>query len=381
MKTLSFLFAAMGSLASAAPPVVSNIRVSQRPGTKLVDVYYDVTDADGGAQAIDMQVSGDAGLTYSIPSPTVSGDIGAGVSLGANKHIVWNAGADWGGNFVPQAKVRVTAYDGTTPPAPPGMALIPGGPFQMGDNLDGMSDAPVHNVQVDAFFMDKYLVTGTLWSQVQGWGTSNGYSISGGSWKALNHPVQTISWYDMVKWCNARSQMEGLTPCYYTDATQTVIDKSGKADIQNTWVKWTANGYRLPTEAEWEKAARGGRMGNRYPWGDTISGSNANYNVIGNPWQVGNQPWTSPVGSYAPNNYGLYDVAGDLWQWCWDWYGNYYGTPGSDNNPLGPVSGSNRVRRGGSGENNSSSLRVAFRIYNGSPGISDTSIGFRSIRR
>jgi len=389
MKTLSVLLLGLWPVASAVPPVIGNVRSSQRPGTKLVDVYYDVSDADGGTQTVEMQVSADGGITYSIPCPTVIGDIGSGVSLGANKHIIWNAGTDWGGNFVAQTKVRVTAFDGTTPAAPAGMVLIPSGPFQMGDNFieGGAEERPVHNVQVDGFYMDKYLCTGALWSQVQSWGASNGYLISGGSYKATNHPVQQITWYDMVKWCNARSQKENLIPCYYTDAAQTVIYKTGyNTDIQNTWVKWTASGYRLPTEAEWEKAARGGLTGKRYPWGDTISGANANYSYTGNPYQTGNQPYTSPSGSYGPNGYGLYDVTGNLWQWCWDWGDNspinYYGMTGSDNNPRGLSSGSYRVLRGGAWNYAASGLRCARRFsgyFFGSP-PSGYDVGFRCAR-
>ena len=101
-------------------------------------------------------------------------------------------------------RARATAHDGTTPPAPPGMAYIPGGPFQMGDNLDGMTDAmPVHNVQVDAFFMDKTEVPKELWQSIQTWGNNNGYSIGGGSFNGISHPVNSITWYDAAKWCNA----------------------------------------------------------------------------------------------------------------------------------------------------------------------------------
>ncbi|MDP3848885.1 MAG: SUMF1/EgtB/PvdO family nonheme iron enzyme [Luteolibacter sp.] len=266
----------------------------------------------------------------------------------------------------------MTAHDGTTPPAPPGMAYIPGGPFQMGDNLDGLTDAmPVHNVQVAAFFMDKTEVSKELWQSVQTWGNANGYSIGGGSANGAGHPAHSMSWYNMVKWCNARSQKEGLTPCYYTDAAQNVIYKSGDVNVQNTWVKWNASGYRLPTEAEWEKAARGGSTGLRYPWGNSITTSNANYSSGG----------TTPVGSYPANGYGLFDMAGNIWEWTWDWYsGSYYGSPESTDNPPGPASGSDRVLRGGSWSTVSSNCRAAFR-YSYSPGGSYYGLGFRPVRR
>ena len=242
------------------------------------------------------------------------------------------------------------------------------------------------------FAMDVNLVTGALWASVQQWGAVNGYDCATGSWKAMNHPVQTITWYDAVKWCNARSQKEGLTPCYYTDATQTTVYKTGQLDLQDAWVKWTANGYRLPTEAEWEKAARGGLVGNRYPWGNTISGTNANFLNNGGEsyatgtggydptWGTGATPYTSPVGSFAANGYGLYDMAGNVSEWCWDWHGVYYGSLGSGADPHGLPSGSTRVLRGGSWVNPANFGRAAGRNY-ASPGSAYNLWGFRSVRR
>ena len=373
MKTLSVLLLCLWSVASAAPPVVSNIRVSQRPGTKLVDIYYDVADADGNLQLIQVAASADAGLTYALPCTSLTGAVGAGVALGTNRHIVWDAGADWNGNWVPQCRLRVTAHDGTTPPAPPGMAYIPPGMFQMGDNLDNTVDAmPVHIVQVDGFFMDKYLVTKELWQSVQTWAVNNGYSINTGAWRDTKHPVKSITWYDAVKWCNARSQLEGLTPCYYTDAEQTIIYRTGNSDIDNTMVKWNANGYRLPTEAEWEKAARGGVTGQRFPWGDSITVANASYSGSGG---------TSPVGTYPANEYGLFDMAGNLWEWNWDWYsGSFYGTSESLVNSTGPVSGSRRVLRGGNWGGYSIECRVSYRVSDNAY-YADSLHGFRSVRR
>ena len=159
------------------------------------------------------------------------------------------------------------------------MALIPAGNFTMGNCMDpseGWSaELPLHTVYVSAFYMDQYLVTSNLWYTVKSWNGGNGYSYDyAGSGKASTHPVQTIDWYDMVKWCNARSQKEGLTPCYYTDSGLAVVYKTGQVA---PYVNWGANGYRLPTEAEWEKAARGGFTERRFPWGNTITESQASY--------------------------------------------------------------------------------------------------------
>ena len=230
---------------------------------------------------------------------------------------------------------RVVALVSTNPSAPDNMALIPAGSFTMGDTFsEGDSqEHPAHLVSLSAFFFDLYPVTKSLWGTVTGWNSGNGYSYNNpGSGKASTHPVQTVSWYDAVKWCNARSQMENLTPCYYTDADLTAVYKTGQVE---PFVNWTAKGYRLPTEAEWEKAARGGAGGHRFPWADanTISHSRANYSSSSSfSYDLGPEsgyhpafssppsPYTSPVDYFAPNGYGLYDMAGNVLEWCWDWY-------------------------------------------------------------
>src|ERR1019366_942870 len=152
----------------------------------------------------------------------------------------------------------------------------PAGVFTMGDNLDGDSDAIPTNVYVSGFYLDVNLVSYGQWQGVFNWAINNGYGFDyAGTGKAQNYPVQTVNWYDVVKWSNARSQQAGLTPVYYTDAGLTQVYTNGETD--SVYVNWTNSGYRLPTEAEWEKSARGGLSGQRFPWGNTISGSLANY--------------------------------------------------------------------------------------------------------
>src|SRR5256885_2277127 len=162
------------------------------------------------------------------------------------------------------------------------MAFITAGSLSMGNALDprgGPSDElQMRTLHVEGVYMDKYLVTKALWDEVVAWNGVNGYGYtSAASATATNHPVIFVNWYDMVKWCNARSEKEGLTPCYYTDTGLSAIYKTGQV---SPYVRWDSNGYRLPTEAEWEKAARGGASGHRFPWSDTdtISQSRANYN-------------------------------------------------------------------------------------------------------
>jgi formylglycine-generating enzyme required for sulfatase activity len=276
------------------------------------------------------------------------------------------------------------------------MVLIPAGSFTMGNCMnpsEGYSDElPLHTNTLSAFYMDQYEVTEALWDEVYQWAITNGYSFENvGSGKATNHPVHTVNWWDVAKWSNARSEKAGRTPAYYTEAAQTNIYRTGLTNVQNDWVKWTA-GYRLPTEAEWEKAARGGASGHRFPWSDTdnIKHSRANYYAATNSYAYdvsptpafhpdydeGGYPYTSPVGSFAANGYGLYDMAGNLWEWCWDWYDYtcYTASPGTD--PRGPATGSYRVVRGGGWYDYAGYCRTAFRNVNYPSGRS-LYLGFR----
>jgi len=313
-----------------------------------------------------------------------------------------------GGNWVDYEKpgppgTPITNTKIIDPNPPAGMAFIPAGWFTMGDSLGDAASAgifdetPLHTVDASAFYMDQNAVTLGLWQQVYNWAVSHGYSFANpGSGEAANQPVEMINWYDCVKWCNARSEMERRTPAYYTNGEQTVVYRSGEIDLDNSCVNWNA-GYRLPTESEWEKAARGGLGGQRFPWGNIISWNWANY--IGDPYSPyrsggytydlgpgGYNPafddFTSPVGSFVPNGYGLYDMAGNVWQWCWDWYGLYSSDPQTD--PRGSTSSYfDRVIRGGAWNSDAFGCRTAYRAkivpgFN-SWGLGASNVGFRSV--
>ncbi len=307
------------------------------------------------------------------------------------------------GNWVDYIQVPVTnpattewLYD---PNPPANMSLIPAGSFTMGNcmatNEGGAGELPLHTVYVSAFYMDRYEVTKGLWDDVYNWATNHGYSFDysdSGQGKTNNHPAQSMTWYDAAKWCNARSEKEGLGLAYYTDAAQTTVYRSGQVSMDNSWVKWSS-GYRLPTEAEWEKAARAGSGKQRFPWGNTIKHSQANYYSLAfgnshytydiNPTQgyhttfaTGGFPYTSPVGYFAANGYGLYDMAGNVREWCWDGYGTY--SSGSQTDPRGVSSVSSRVRRGGCWSLFADNCRTAYRDgpY---PTARSGIIGFRSV--
>ena len=302
---------------------------------------------------------------------------------------------------------------------PGDMVAIPAGTFQMGDSKGEGNPwdelLPVHTVTVDSFAMGKYEMTNgqyrdflnsalaqgliTVTNGVvykAGSGTSypycdtstsisyskiafsnNTFSVQTKGGKDMtNHPMVDVSWYGAVAYCNWRSQQEGKQTCYNL----------------STWAcDFSKKGYRLATEAEWEYAARGGLSGNRFPWGDTINQTQANfysfpYSYDVSPvkyqchplWDDGIYPYTSPVGFFASgaNAYGLYDMAGNVWEWCNDWRGSY--SSSSQTNPTGSTTGDMRVLRGGSWGNRSDSCRVAFRIGN-NPNACNYNYGFRLV--
>ena len=374
----------VGVFGALGAPTVSNVKFAVQNGTKLVDVTYDLA---GATASIGLSVSIDNGTTYTLSVPSVTGHVGNAVAAGTGKHIVWDAGTDWPGQSSNQVKIRVTAWD-LMQAGSYAFAAIPGGTYSMG-NLIGDSDitnAGTVSVTLSPYYMAVNDTTKAQWDTVRTWATSNGYTaLAAGAGKAANHPVQTVSWYDAVKWANAASEKEGLTPCYKLSG---VVYRTGDSDAVSC--DWSANGYRLPTEAEWEIAARGGLNGKRFPWGDTISQSQANYkagasysydlsgavNDYHPTYKTGGMPYTSPVGSFAANGYGLYDTAGNVYQWCWDWYGTPYA---GGVNPPGGVSGTFRTHRGGAWDN-TANTRSSRRGSSLTPSFVNSAMGFRLAR-
>lgn len=273
---------------------------------------------------------------------------------------------------------------------PLAMAYIEGGDTRLGQ--DGFTDSGFTNY-ISSFWMDRTEVTIDLWKDVYQWAITNGYQFDHAGFGVTNrHPVIDISWYDAVKWCNARSEREGLELVYLSGL---FAYKTGQ--LAEVTMIHGRNGYRLPTNAEWEKAARGGREGYRFPGGAmTISFDQANYKGATNLFSYdfaatnnfhpaavdGDFPYTLPVGFFPPNEFGLYDMAGNVEEWLWD--------PGGARitsyaiNPTGNTNIAQRLYRGGSWRYEADLLRLinspAYETHptNNLDGVG--TLGFRTVR-
>jgi formylglycine-generating enzyme required for sulfatase activity len=251
------------------------------------------------------------------------------------------------------------------PPAVTNMVLINGGTFTMGSprtepNRD--RDETQHQVTVSSFYMSAKEVTLNEYLKVMQFNPN-------GLVQGANMPVISINWYNAIEYCNARSIAEGLTPAYIINYSIKDPNNHNEDDIYRYLVIWdkTADGYRLPTEAEWEYACRAG-TNSAYYNGASITYSHAVFNI----------GTVFPVGNFSPNRWGLYDMHGNVAEWCWDWYGEY--DTGDQTNPSGDKSGKWRVARGGSWRNSKSQhLRSSYR-FSLTPTWFGNNMGIRLVR-
>jgi len=268
---------------------------------------------------------------------------------------------------------------GGTQSIPLNFVRIQGGTFLMGSPYNEPQrgdDETQHQVTVNSFYMGIYEVTQREYQEVMG---TNHSAFIGD-----NLPVDYVSWYDAVEYCNRRSEREGLTPAYTIDKNRSDPNNRSEIDTMRWLITWNrnANGYRLPTEAEWEYACRAGTV-TPFNTGNNITASianydgrypyNSSYNANGT-----HRGMTTAVGSFAPNPWGLFDMHGNVLEWCWDWYGSY--SSGAQSDPTGAVSGSYRVTRGGYWLCSGHHLRSANRGFFSPSHLRSSGGGFRLVR-
>ena len=342
-----------------AAVTIDQMAVQQIPGEKTVRIEYDVGSDLTNQVSVILRVL-DATTELSVSS--VSGDIGSAVETGAGKVILWDSGADWDGGAAENLEFWLIGTDTSISPVQAAVVVAPG-------TLSGTDpDYGAFALALETgLYVDAGEVTKESWDAVYNWALSNGYDfLNSGLAISNNHPVTTVSWYDCVKWCNARSEMEGVVPCYQSNGS---VYRSGQLiPVLNT----EADGYRLPTSDEWEYIARAGTA-SRYPFGNSISHEDANYySAAGLGYDVSvsrgyhpdtgdNWPATLPVASFSPNAYGLFDTVGSVWEWCWDADETY------------------RIFRGGSWMHGADQARSG-NTFSDLPENSWTYVGFRTVR-
>ncbi len=398
------LLSATLARAAGTQLLVSNVQAQQRQFTATWDITYDLETIDDITVTVSLLLSTDSGTTFPNVCATVTGDIGAGVLPGIGKHMVWNAGTDFKGLSSSTCRLRVTADDGQGAP-PSGFAAIAPGTFMMGSPATeplGNLDESRHQVTLThGFYVQTTEVTNQQYRDMAQWAYDHGYVtvtandgglldnldgstqllkvLGAGNWEirfsagvfnCINptHPVKYVTWYGAAAYCDWLSLQQGLARAYNHSSWQC-----------NSGNPYTASGYRLPTEAEWEYACRAGTQ-TPFNTGSCLdAGTEANY--------LGSSPyagcplgpfvgWTVPVGSYSANAFGLYDMHGNVWELCNDWYGVYGGTA---TDPTGPGLGGYRMRRGGSWTYSAEFCRSAVREAH-LPQDVYSYLGFRLVR-
>jgi formylglycine-generating enzyme required for sulfatase activity len=371
-------------------PIITNIKINNNAITKNIEINFDVEDPDGGLFEIKMMASRDGGKTYTITPKAVIGDVNKYSIASKGMNIKWDVERDLPGVDLANIKIRLIADDGlkllpdtgvttttttntassksttTSNPAVISgnvkigkdgaqMVLIPAGEFEMGSNSGDADERPVHTVSLNAFYIDMYEVTNAQYKKfVDATGAQAPIYWKYANFNEPNQPVVGITWEEA-----------------------------------NAYAKWA--GKRLPTEAEWEKAARGGQIGKKYIWGDASTPPRGAGNFADETAKLVFKGWDiikgyddgyshpAPVGSFAPNDYGLYDMIGNVWEWCSDYYDSSYYSSSPKSNPKGPGSGTDHVLRGGSWFADKDYLRVSNRFnYNPSYTVkSSCTVGFR----
>ena len=331
----------------ASSPEVTNVSFQQTAdGTGTVLISYDVADADGDILDINLNASSNGGLTWNVQCDSLMGAVGEGITAGTNKMIFWFAGNDYPETFLDNLVFRILADDNFGPGAPAGYVTLQTDNFVMGSPStepgSDWNERPQHNVNINRYiFMAETEVTQESWLSLMG---SNPSSNAG----CDSCPVEQVSWHNAVAYCNALSNNEGLDPAYIINGTE---------------VSWSqfANGYFLPTEAIWEYACRASTT-TAFANGEITDLNCADPALDLISWYCGNADNTThQVATKSENSWSLFDMHGNVSEWCWDYYAYGYYSESPEDDPTGPDSGTARVIRGGSYEDVARMSRSATR--------------------